>query len=169
MPRKYLLMGNRKFVFLDRDGVLNRERGEYTYSLDHFSMVEGVGEALALLRDKGFAFAVVTNQSGIAKGLYTEHDMHRIHKAVDAYLKDYGVDVLAYYYCPHHPSFSKCLCRKPDSSMLERAAARFDADISNSWFVGDKERDMQAGRKAGLKTLLVASNEDLRNRVQEFE
>ena len=162
-------MVEQKFVFLDRDGVLNQERGEYTYALNHFKMVEGVGEALATLRDKGYAFAVATNQSGLAKGLYSESDMHTIHNAIDTYLKDFGVQILDYYYCPHHPSFSKCLCRKPGSSMLERAAARFNADLSKSWFVGDKERDMEAGRQVGLKTLLVTSNEDLRRRIDEFD
>lgn len=157
-----------KFVFLDRDGVLNKERGSYTYSLDHFSMVEGVGEALAILRDRGYQFAVITNQAGLAKGLYQVADMTSIHNAIDNYLKNFGIAIRAYYYCPHHPDYSKCFCRKPGSSMLERAAARFNADIPNSWFIGDKERDMEAGRKAGLKTLLVASNEDLRNRLDGF-
>jgi len=157
-----------KFVFLDRDGILNRERKEYTYSLSHFSMVEGVGEALATLKDKGYQFVVATNQSGLAKGIYKRDDMQTIHNAIVKELEPFGVEILDFYYCPHHPDYSLCLCRKPDSSMLERAAARFNADKEYSWFIGDKQRDIDAGAKAGLNTLLVASNEDLRPHLHKF-
>lgn len=157
-----------KFVFLDRDGILNRERKEYTYSLDHFAMVEGVGEALAALKAKGYKFVVATNQSGLAKGIYQRSDMQTIHDTIEKELLPYGVKILDFYYCPHHPDFSLCMCRKPDSGMLERAVARFGADKKRSWFIGDKQRDIDAGVKAGLLTLLVDSNEDLRPHLEKF-
>jgi len=162
-------MQKAKFVFLDRDGILNTERKEYTYSLDHFSMVAGIGEALASLKEKGYRFAVATNQSGIAKGIYQVDNMHEVNEAIQEHLTHFGVRLEAFYYCPHHPDYSLCLCRKPGSSMLERAIARFNADKSKSWFIGDKERDIEAGKKAGLNTLLVDSNEDLRRHLEKFE
>lgn len=153
---------------MDRDGILNRERKEYTYSLDHFAMVEGVGEALAALKEKGYQFAVATNQSGLAKGIYKRADMQTIHDTIEKELEPFDVKILDFYYCPHHPDYSLCLCRKPDSSMLERAVARFGADKTQSWFIGDKQRDIDAGIKAGLNTLLVDSNEDLRPHLHKF-
>ncbi len=159
-------MQMQKVIFLDRDGVLNTERKEYTFSLDHFSMVKGIGEALAQLRDKGFIFVVATNQSGIAKGIYTHGDMHIINNAIAKNLAEYGVEIKEWYYCPHYPTWSLCTCRKPDSGMLERGIARFNADKSKSWFIGDKERDIDAGKKAGLLTLQIESNEDLGQHVE---
>lgn len=159
-------MQKQKVVFLDRDGVLNTERKEYTYSLDHFSIVAGIGEALAALRDRGFIFVVATNQSGIAKGIYKHEDMNTINNTIAKNLKEYGVEIKEWYYCPHHNTISTCTCRKPDSGMLERGIARFNADKSKSWFIGDKERDIEAGKKAGLRTLKIESNEDLRQHVE---
>lgn len=154
-------MSQHPFIFLDRDGVLNTERKNYTYSLEHFSMVANIGEALATLRDKGFRFVVVTNQSGIAKGIYQKADMEKIHRQIDAELAKFKVEIECYYYCPHHPTKTRCLCRKPNSQMLEKAIARFQASKKHSWFIGDKERDIEAGQKAGLNTLQIDSNEDL--------
>jgi D-glycero-D-manno-heptose 1,7-bisphosphate phosphatase len=151
-----------KLIVLDRDGVLNQERGEHTYRPQDLAMVEGIGEALALLAGEGFQFAVATNQSGIALGLYTLGQMHQIHEAIASYLGQYGVCIAAFYYCPHHPSAGKCLCRKPNSGMLERAVARLGAQVAQSWMIGDKHRDVEAGSRIGLNTLLIPSNSDLR-------
>lgn len=161
-------MEKSKVIFLDRDGVLNIERKEYTYSLSHFGIVPGIGEALQALKAKGFKFVVATNQSGIAKGIYKHEDMHTINSTLAAHLATFDVSIEEWYYCPHHPDYSLCTCRKPDSGMLERGIARFNADKSKSWFIGDKERDIQAGKKAGLLTLHIESNEDLRNYVEQL-
>lgn len=161
-------MQSDRFIFLDRDGVLNTDRKEYTYHLDHFSMVVGIGEALAALKERGYRFAVATNQSGIAKGVYELKDMRHINGVIQRNLEPFGIDIEAFYYCPHHPDYSLCLCRKPDSSLLERAIARFNADKNKSWYIGDKDRDIRAGKKAGLNTLLIDSNEDLRGHLNKF-
>lgn len=151
-----------KLIILDRDGVLNLERGEHTYHLHHLAMVPGIGEALAALAHRGYLFAVATNQSGIAQGIYNTGDMHQIHRAIAQYLQGYGVHIEAFYYCPHHPGVGKCLCRKPNSGMLERAVARFRAQVGLSWMIGDKDRDIEAGTRIGLNTLLIPANSDLR-------
>mgnify|MGYP000563138652 CR=1 FL=1 len=154
-------MNQRKMIFLDRDGILNTERGTYTFDLAHFSMVEGIGSALKSLKDKGYGFAVVTNQGGITKGIYAREEMHQINQAIARHLSDFSIDIEEFYYCPHHTDFGRCLCRKPDSLLLEKAIARSHAAVDRSWFIGDKERDMEAGRKAGLQTFLLPSNESL--------
>jgi D-glycero-D-manno-heptose 1,7-bisphosphate phosphatase len=152
-----------KAIFLDRDGVLITERGDYNYLPEHIDIVEGSAEALRWLQAKGYLLIVITNQGGIAKGLYTHSRVNEIHKEIKSFYKIYGVHIKDFYYCPHHPSTGECLCRKPESLMLEKAIARFDIEPSVSWFIGDNPRDIEAGHQAGVKTLLIPSNADLRD------
>jgi D-glycero-D-manno-heptose 1,7-bisphosphate phosphatase len=149
-------MTKQKCVFLDRDGVLNEERGDYTYKVDEFVVLPGVPEALGLLKARGYLLVVVTNQGGIAKGLYAKADMlachHKLQQACGQ-LIDY------LYYAPAHPSVSASLARKPDSLMLERAMARFGIDPRHSWLVGDRLRDVAAARKVGVAAILVGGED----------
>lgn len=141
-----------KAVFLDRDGVLNVEIGDYVYHPDHFVIAPRVPEALHLLKEAGYVLVVVTNQGGIAKGLYTTDELIECHRQLQA-CSNNALDAL--YYSPYHDSTSKSLMRKPDSLMLERAIARFNIEVSQSWIVGDAERDLVAGHKVGVKGILV--------------
>ena len=145
-------MPKQKCVFLDRDGVLNRERGDYTYLLDDFEVLPGVPEALALLKNNGYLLIVVTNQGGVAKGLYTRKDVMACHQK----LQDSCEQLIdAMYYAPSHPNFSESLSRKPDSLMLERAIAKYNIDVAQSWMVGDSLRDIEAADKVGVRSILV--------------
>jgi D-glycero-D-manno-heptose 1,7-bisphosphate phosphatase len=149
-------MAKNKGVFLDRDGVLNEERGDYTYKPEDFVVVPGVVEALQLLKARGYLLVVVTNQGGIAQGLYSKADVLACHDKLQqacGYLIDY------LYYAPAHPSVSASLARKPDSLMLERALARFHLDPAHSWLVGDRLRDIAAARKVGVPAILVGEEE----------
>ncbi|MBB6612533.1 HAD family hydrolase [Pontibacter sp. Tf4] len=145
-------MPHQKCVFLDRDGVLNRERGDYTYMLDDFEVLPKVPEALALLKQHGYLLIVVTNQGGVAKGLFTKNDVmachHKLQQSCDNLID-------AIYYAPSHPNYSESLSRKPDSLMLERAIARYNIDVTQSWMVGDSMRDLEAAEKVGVKAILV--------------
>lgn len=141
-----------KCVFLDRDGVLNRERGNYTYTLEDFDVLPGVPEALALLKQNGFLLVVVTNQGGIAKGLYTRADVLACHQKLQNAC--HGI-IDAIYYAPSHPSYSESLSRKPDSLMLERAMARYSINPAQSWMVGDSHRDLEAAGKVGIRSIIV--------------
>lgn len=145
-------MQKRKCVFLDRDGVLNRERGDYTYKLEDFVVIPRVPEALALLKENGYLLIVITNQAGVAKGLYQRADVLGCHQKLQE-----SCDALidAIYYAPHHPDFSESLSRKPDSLMLEKAIAKFNIDPAASWMVGDSLRDLQAAAKVGVAAVLV--------------
>ncbi len=151
----------RRAVFLDRDGVLNRERGEHTWELEQFEILPGVPEALRVLQEKGRALVVITNQSGIGSGLYGHDDVERVHGYLRRMLADHGVQLTDVYYCPHHPDNGKCLCRKPGSLLLEKAMARYGIDAGGSVMIGDRDRDVEAARSVGVRGIRVESNEPL--------
>lgn len=152
-----------KCVFLDRDGVLNREIGEYAYRLDHFIVEDGVPEALRRLKADGYLLIVITNQAGISKGLYTEKDVmtcyNHLQERCDFLLNDI-------YFCPYHPAITNSLCRKPDSLMFERAIHKYNIDTAYSWMVGDSERDILPAKKLGMTTIQVGR--DLQHSLASF-
>jgi D-glycero-D-manno-heptose 1,7-bisphosphate phosphatase len=154
----------RPCIFLDRDGVLNAERGDYTFRTEEFEVLPGVPEALALLKQNGYLLIVVTNQAGIAKGLYTKESVFACHEKLQQAC-GYGIDAL--YYAPLHPSVSESLSRKPGSLMLEKAIARFNIDPEKSWLVGDRKRDLEAAANVGVKAILVGEEETAENPYRE--
>lgn len=146
-------------VFIDRDGTINEEK-EYLYRTDEFAFIPGAPQAIRLLNEAGFLVIVVTNQSGVARGYYTEEDVHLLHRHIASQLEQYGARVDAWYYCPHHPagrgSYAlPCRCRKPLPGMLQEAAGRYAIDLESSIMIGDKLVDMQAGAAAGCRSILV--------------
>jgi D-glycero-D-manno-heptose 1,7-bisphosphate phosphatase len=145
-------MSLRKCVFLDRDGVLNKERGDYTYNLEEFIILEGVKESLEILKKSGYLLIVITNQAGVAKGIYERKDVLRCHAFLQANTGDLINDI---YFCPHHPISTESLLRKPDSLMLEKAIAKWDVSISDSYMIGDSVRDIEAAKKVGVKGILI--------------
>jgi len=152
-----------KAIFIDRDGVINDDRGHYyIFKLEDFRINEGVKEALKLLQDKGYLLIVISNQGGIARGLYTRQDTDRIHKQFILEMQKDGVIITDILYCPHHQTVEKCLCRKPEPLLIEKALAKYRIDGKSSYFIGDKESDMEAGRRAGINPVKVGPNENLR-------
>lgn len=141
-------------VFLDRDGVINENRRDYVRCLSQWVPLPGVFEAVARLCSRGHPVVVVTNQSGIARGFFTEDDLARIHRRMTELLRRAGGRFTGIQFCPHAP-WDKCLCRKPETGMID--AARRDSALpeSGGWIVGDAETDMELGRRTGLKTILV--------------
>lgn len=150
-----------KAIFLDRDGVINVERG-YTHRLEDFVILPDLVENLQMYLRKGYLLIVVSNQSGIAKGLYTQAEVETIHSFLLNELAKNKITLSEIYYCVHHPDVSRCICRKPDSLFIEKALARFNIDPSKSYFIGDKERDVEAGEKAGVKGILIEANSPLK-------
>ncbi|MFT6866409.1 MAG: D-glycero-D-manno-heptose 1,7-bisphosphate phosphatase [Cyclobacteriaceae bacterium] len=146
-----------KCVFLDRDGVINKDFVDYAYTLDRFIILPGVLEAVSLLKQSGYLLVVVTNQSGIVKGIYTREQMHECHQYMQQVL-DHQIDRI--YYSPWHQSHSESLSRKPGTLMFEKAVAKFGIDVSQSWMIGDKKRDMIPAQKMGLKTIQVGGDDD---------
>lgn len=152
-----------KVAFLDRDGVINKEIG-YLHRVDDFEYTENCVPALRNLSSLGYELIIVTNQAGIAKGLYTERDYQALTEWLVSDLKASGVDLLDVFYCPHHPNgkvtaYSRpCSCRKPQPGMFYLARDKHGIDTSNSIVVGDKHSDILAGRKANIgRAFLVKS------------
>jgi D-glycero-D-manno-heptose 1,7-bisphosphate phosphatase len=150
-----------KAVFLDRDGVINRELGRYIFDPSDFELNDDVSEALKLLCNSGFLLIVITNQGGIGRGLYTNRHVEIIHDKLKKRLAESDILLNEIYYCPHHPSTGRCLCRKPGSLMIEKAIGRFGIDAARSFMIGDRERDIEAAENAGVKGILIRSNESL--------
>ncbi len=149
----------KRAVFLDRDGTINIEK-EYLYQIEDFEFIPGATEAIRLLNQAGIMVVVVTNQSGVARGYYTEEDVEKLHRHIDRELERCGAHVDTWIYCPHHPagrgSYAlPCTCRKPLPGMLQIAAARHDIDLENSTMIGDKLADIEAGLAARCSTILV--------------
>lgn len=145
----------RPAVFVDRDGTLIVER-EYLADPDRVVLIPGAAEALAALRRAGYALVVVSNQSGIARGLYGEAEYEAVTARMLAMLEDGGVVVDAVYHCPHHPDLTgPCRCRKPGTGMYEQAAADLGLDLAASWYVGDKRSDVLPALSLGGKGVLV--------------
>ena len=140
-------------VFLDRDGTLNLDHG-YIRSPDQFELLSGVAEALAKLKQAGARLVVVTNQSGIARGLLSLGDLDRVHRKMRQLLHAAGVSLDAIYVCPHHPD-EGCSCRKPETGLIEQAVREHHVDLSRSYVIGDRARDMQLAKRIGSKSLLV--------------
>ena len=158
-----------KAVFLDRDGVINNPRKNYyVYKIEDFKLNPGVIESLKVLQEKDYMLIVISNQGGISKGKYTIEDVDRVHEHMENILSEYGVDLSAVYFCPHHPKKENCLCRKPHALMLEKAMARFDIDPRRSFFIGDRRTDVQAGEFAGLTTIKIRKNGDLRKVISQI-
>ena len=151
-----------KAIFIDRDGVINSDVGHYyIYKPEDFKLNEGVGEGLKLLQEAGFLLIVITNQGGVARGVYTEDDVIVTHREMERQLAEYGVTLDAIYFCPHHDKVAPCDCRKPKPLNLLKAIERFDIDTTKSWMIGDSERDVLAGKAAGVHTRHLVKNANL--------
>ncbi|MBI4428834.1 MAG: D-glycero-beta-D-manno-heptose 1,7-bisphosphate 7-phosphatase [Ignavibacteriales bacterium] len=147
-------------IFFDRDGTINAEV-DFLSDPDELELLPGVAEAIREANELGLKVFVITNQSGIARGFLSEHDLEKVHKKLRALLSVRGARIDKIYYCPHHPEFGKqpynvaCDCRKPNTGMLKAAARTFGVDLLKSFVVGDRFVDMKAGENAGCTTVLV--------------
>ncbi|MBX2973325.1 MAG: HAD-IIIA family hydrolase [Flavobacteriales bacterium] len=151
----------RKGLFLDRDGVINREHGAHTTRFEDFEILPDAPEAIAAANAAGWTVVVITNQSGIDLGLYDHDAVDRMHHYLHDMLHRHGTHVADILYCPHHPQHGRCLCRKPGGLLLQRAAARHGLELSASVMIGDRERDVEAAAAAGARGILVPANVSL--------
>lgn len=147
-------------VFLDRDGTIVEER-DYLARREELRFIPGSKEAIKRLRDAGFKIVVVTNQSGIARGYFTEQTIHDIHETIQQRLRPLGTRIDGFYYCPHHPSKGlaryrmKCNCRKPGPGMFLQAVRELGLDLNKSFLVGDSVEDIRAAQNLRIKPILV--------------
>ena len=156
-------------VFLDRDGVINRKavEGDYVTRWQDFHFLPGAVEAISLLVRAGWSVIVITNQRCIAKGLLTIPELETIHRKMLVELGKSGADLEAIYYCPHEKQ-PPCTCRKPLPGMLLTAAQEHQIDLASSWMVGDSEKDVEAGKRAGCRTVLITPNSRAESEFADF-
>ena len=144
-------------VFLDRDGVLNRERPDFVKSPEELEILPGIEGPLHEIQKLGFRIVIVTNQSVVGRGLTSHYEMSRIHEKLRLELARSGCSIDGIYYCPHRPD-EGCDCRKPAPGLILKAARELGIDVERSWMIGDKEMDLEAARRAGCRGIRVATN-----------
>lgn len=152
-----------KAVFLDRDDTISRDIG-YCSRVEDFEILPSVDRAIKLLNQHGFKVVVVTNQSGVARGYFTEAALLQIHQHMVDELTRCDARIDAIYYCPHHPD-DHCQCRKPEPGLLLRAAEDLGIDLAGSFMIGDTEGDIKAGKAAGCRTVLVTNGSNAGNEI----
>ena len=151
-----------KAVFIDRDGVINSDRDHYyIFRIEDFKINPGVVTALKILQERGYLLIIISNQGGISRGQYTKEDVDRLHRYFLNEMQKEGIEINEIFYCPHHHTVENCLCRKPKPLMLQKAIAKYRIDPKLSFFIGDKESDLEAGRGAEVNTILIEANSDL--------
>jgi D,D-heptose 1,7-bisphosphate phosphatase len=163
-------MSRKRAVFLDRDGVINKEK-KFILNPEEFEFIEKSPEAIRIINNSCFLAFVVTNQSAVARNLITLQELEQIHEKLREELKIQGAYLDAIYYCPHHPDYDTakgnpefikdCNCRKPKPGMLIEAAKKHNIDLTQSYMIGDSGRDIEAGQKAGCTTIGVHTGKDI--------
>jgi len=157
---------SKKAVFLDRDGVLvDNSEHYYIWETDQLTLVGGAIENLKLLSQKGFQLFIVSNQGGISRGLYSKDDIQKLHTELVQIFRANLIEIVEIAFCPHHPEVEKCLCRKPDSLMIERLIAKYKIDKSDSYLIGDSQSDMDAAEKAGIQGIQIISNQNMLSHI----
>ena len=144
----------KKTIFLDRDGVINKDIN-YLHKIDDFEFIDGIFDVCLYFQNLGYKIIIITNQSGISRGYYTESDYQKLTQWMLEQFQYKNVNILDVFHCPHGPD-STCDCRKPKPGMLIEAKITYNIDMEKSWMIGDKERDIRAANDAGIiNTILV--------------
>lgn len=151
-------MAKLRALFLDRDGVLTRDRSDYVKDPGELDLLPFDPGALKKVRAHGFVIVVVTNQSVVGRGLVTMEDLDKIHDKLRSEMENRGCKIDAIYSCPHRPE-QNCSCRKPEPGLFLKAAKDLKIDLASSWMIGDKEIDAEAARRAGCQSILLTTNQ----------
>jgi D-glycero-D-manno-heptose 1,7-bisphosphate phosphatase len=153
-------MQNRKAVFLDKDGTLIPNI-PYNVDPEQITLMPGAAAALVRLQTHGYIFVVISNQAGVARGLFQEEDLQPVRRKIESLFQSEGLKLAGFYYCPHHPEGSvakycqPCSCRKPAEGMILQAARELSIDLERSWMMGDILNDVEAGKRAGCRSILL--------------
>jgi D-glycero-D-manno-heptose 1,7-bisphosphate phosphatase len=162
-----------KAVFLDKDGTIIPDI-PYNANSELISLSDGVVEGLQLLQSYGYLLVIVTNQSGVAYGYFGLDELNNVKSAINDMCRKIGIYLDGFYYCPHHPDGTieyfkvNCDCRKPKPGLILKAAIDMDIDLSSSWMIGDILNDVEAGKKAGCKTILIDNGNETEWEMNEY-
>jgi D-glycero-D-manno-heptose 1,7-bisphosphate phosphatase len=151
-----------KTIFLDRDGVINKDKN-YVYKVEDFEFIDGVFTACKYLLAQNYKIIIVTNQSGIGRGYYSEKDFDNINAWMLKQFRKNDVNILDVFHCPHIPE-ANCNCRKPKPGMFHEAKNKHSIDLEKSWMIGDSERDITAANLAGIKNTILVNS---RNKIEK--
>jgi D-glycero-D-manno-heptose 1,7-bisphosphate phosphatase len=158
----------RKALFLDRDGVVNVEKN-YLHKIEDFELMEGILEVCRLYQEQGYLIIIVTNQSGISRGYYTEEDFGRLSEWMVSHFNALGITITHIYHCPHHESIDGvCECRKPEPGMFLAAQKAYDLNMAESVMIGDNERDIEASLKAGVGMNILLTAEATHSKANKI-
>jgi len=156
-----------KAIFLDRDGVLNKERKDYVKTYQEIELFPNIEICISKIKKKSFLAIVITNQSAINRGLTSHENVHEIHNFIQNHLKKFNTKIDAFYFCPHRPD-ENCKCRKPKPELIQRAASDFQIDLSQSWMIGDHQKDVDAGINAGCKSIKLSIASELEHVLDQI-
>ena len=158
-----------KSIFLDRDGVIvDNSKYYYIWKREQLTFVDGVLENLKALKLSGFQLFIVSNQGGIARGIYTRREMEDFHRELISLLQDHEIEIAEVLFCPHHPDIEKCLCRKPSGVMIEKLIYKYSLDKSECLLIGDSESDMEAAERAGILGIRIPSNQNMLSYIDDL-
>jgi histidinol-phosphate phosphatase family protein len=156
-----------KAIFLDRDGVINKERKDYVKNIDELELEPNIDHYVKQLKNSGFLVIVITNQSAINRNLTTHKNVQDIHQSIQQVLQSKNTSIDSFYYCPHRPD-ENCDCRKPKIGLLIKAKLDFKIDIKSSWFIGDNDSDVETAKSFGCKYIKISSNFPLESAIKEI-
>ena len=160
-------MNKKKAVFLDRDGVINKNKIDYVKTINELELFPNIENSIKKLKKNNFFVIVITNQSAINRNLMTYEQLNEIHSAIQIYLKTFDTSIDKFYFCPHRPN-QNCNCRKPKTGMLIQAIEEFNIEPRSSWMIGDNDSDIEAGLAIGCKTIKINNKLDLDLAVDEI-
>lgn len=156
-----------KAIFLDRDGVINKDKSTYVKTVSELEIFSDVAKSIKKLKDAGFLVIVITNQSAINRGLTNHDNVNDIHTNIQEYFQKNGTFIDKFYYCPHRPD-ENCSCRKPKPGLLLKAAGDLNLDLNSSWMIGDSDSDIEAAKSAGCKSIKISKDILLTSAVQRI-
>ena len=156
-----------KAVFLDRDGVINKERKDYVKTPGEFELLPGVEKYLKVLVDNGFKLFIISNQSMIGKNLSTRKNLSRIDEKMQSIFRKKRFEITKIYYCLHRPE-DNCFCRKPKTKLIEQAISEFKIDVNKSWLIGNSDSDMLAGNRVQCNTIKIKTNSSLEKALEKI-
>ena len=160
---------HKKIAFIDRDGVINKKPAEqhYVLNINEFIINDGIFSLLEILKADGFEFIIVTNQRGIARGLFNHNDLQKIHNFMQNKFADRNINILDIFYCPH--SHNECNCRKPSPGLLNQACQKYEIDIKQSILISDTEDDIKMGKEFGLKASFLIPVDQPETIIQTYK
>jgi|APSaa5957512493_1039668.scaffolds.fasta_scaffold36475_2 histidinol-phosphate phosphatase family protein len=160
-------MSKNKAVFLDRDGVINKNKINYVKTIEELEILPSIGISIKKLKNNDYFVIVITNQSPINRKLMTHEQLNLIHSSIQQHLESFDTSIDKFYFCPHMPQ-ENCNCRKPKTGMLMQAMSEFNIEPTLSWMIGDNDSDIQAGLAVGCRTLRIDDNTNLQLAVDKI-